>query len=356
MSDAPIPDDLLREIIALLPAKHAVQCKALSKGWFRTISDKKFVSQNYSNHAVHKKLVARSRHGSIYSVGDHNNRFVPSRIFPGRRFHKIGGTCDGLCLLADKWGDILILNPLMKNKSLVIPTSELDLPPHTGYIDYGIYKVEETGEYKVVVMSAWSIAVRRSPSFTHGVVLDVYSTKTNSWRRCPQNEFTSAPFIFHLASLVGSKVYFVSKTVVQGKRYERLISYDVERDSTQFVQTPHGLSNDRLRGAVIAGVDRKLCLLTGRGREQELWIVGIPRGGSDCWARIPLGDLRLGFRSQAIAMGRPNTVLFINDGGRLSIYDADDGSMALVVPIMPLNRVSEARFYSESMIDPTALP
>lgn len=356
MSDFPIPDDLLNAIIALLPAKHACQCKTLSKDWLKSISKRKFVDKNYSIHFPEKKLLALSRSGALFAINQVNNDFIPLRIFDNLRFNKLGGSCDGMFVLGDNKGDIIVLNPLICQKMLTIPPFELALPHIASHRDYSIYKDGANGVYKVAVMSAWCLASTMSAAYTPGITLDVYSTATKSWRRCSRHELTDTPYLFHLASLIGCEVFFVHTTVECSEEKSSLIVYDVEQESVGVVETPSTLRPEFLRQALISDLNGKLCLLTGNPRALQLWIEYNRRGGSSCWRLIELGDLCSSFWSRPISLMRPNLLLFLDDTGRLSIYDADDRSRVFVVPIAPESRIREAGFYSESLIDPIEIP
>ena len=185
------------DMFSRLPIKTILQFKSVCKSWSDIIKDLVFITKhvNLSNRSNSGYLAVTRCVGtfggkcliSLFSYETFREVFnvtIPSKKEHGRASFRIVGSCNGiLCLNISKIGDTnFLFNPV---------TSEFKEPPKPDYPVYKLSEVEillhiglgfgydrETNDYKLVRVC---YSKKMKESFYSGV--DVYSLRTNSWRR-----------------------------------------------------------------------------------------------------------------------------------------------------------------------------
>ena len=177
-----LPCELIHEILCLVPVKYLLRCRCVSKQWCLIIDSTEFVEKHF------KTSVERNRSG-IISIGggnlyladyeslrDDDAPSVARMDDPLSNALFVGSDNGVVCLCKDKGNVILLLNPSTR-KWRTLPSVPAEFPRcfvtskkylcGFGYVndDYKVVKVVECDR----------------PS--RGIMVIVYSFKTNSWTR-----------------------------------------------------------------------------------------------------------------------------------------------------------------------------
>lgn len=247
------------------------------------------------------------------------------------------------------------MNPLT-GKSIAIAQSPLALPPLLSYRECGFYKLDKPVEYKVVIMSAWSLTALREGGYSTGIFLDIYSSSTKSWCRRPCYNFMDCPLLFHLSSLLGNSVYFVKKSNSGISRSPALMAYDVDQDELSAIETPPSMSQFLSRSPMINFVDGKLCLLSGKGKRKSLWIRQSARANGFGWMKYEIFGVHSW--SNPISFLKPNLVLMLSDDGKLCTHNVDnkeEESSTQSSESIPSERFSYVAMYIGSIVNPSCI-
>ncbi|XP_058202946.1 F-box protein At5g07610-like [Rhododendron vialii] len=240
-------DDLLAEILLLLPLKLLIRFKFVSKHWLSLISHPVFAS-NYSTRNPSSPSISglyiytQFRLTSVSFRGNRN--LLPSLCFLEGLEGKYSPTtiqhsCNGLMLFDTRYlnpyGFILTLyivcNPTTQNYR-ILPIARLS--PRFSYLYRGAYLVfdpSKSPHYKVVVVSRYE-----EESFE----IDVYSSETRSWKNIDIDVYNLGSIdwkeIFFLRSFscsCGEAIYWLSYR-------SSLLKFDVHTEKMLTLPLPEG--------------------------------------------------------------------------------------------------------------------
>ncbi|XP_074336279.1 uncharacterized protein LOC141673433 [Apium graveolens] len=188
-----LPCDLIDEILCRLSVKYLLRCRCVSKEWCSLIDSDPFVKKHLrkSLECNAGGLLLNSGDGNFYLTegyeanvdsGDDDNGVAVEikdplkALISGAHFV---GAADGLvCVDKNTMNELLIFNPLTR-KSREIPSAPAEFPrslhiTETSVCGFGYDGVND--DYKVVKVADCTRQFR-------GIMVIVYSLKTNSWKR-----------------------------------------------------------------------------------------------------------------------------------------------------------------------------
>ncbi|XP_058198239.1 F-box/kelch-repeat protein At3g06240-like [Rhododendron vialii] len=180
-----IPQEILTDILSRLPVKSLCRFKCVSPSWNSLISDPYFAKTHLNRTKTQNIVISSSL--NLYSIDVHNaNPTATNLDFPTLEQHvankrvKGWSSCDGLLLVPyiDN-SNFLLLNPsTSERKELPALPFALD-PVGTSSYAYGVGYNSSTDDYNVVMLSCNHTGSVQSKIS----IVDVYSLKTNAWRR-----------------------------------------------------------------------------------------------------------------------------------------------------------------------------
>ncbi|GLT88605.1 hypothetical protein SLE2022_066220 [Rubroshorea leprosula] len=201
-----LPEDIVFDILPLLPVESLIRFKCVRKSWRDLISSPRFAVKHLRNpnrSSSDDRLLLIRRFGtkpgelenllSLFSFADDNKdtstvvKSLDFSICSGQSNLEISGYCDGVICLSDSRGYIALANPgLMQFR--VLPETCIPLPSSEG-IPYnacrsGFGYDPISGDYKVVRIWVWN------SNYSHIPRVEVYTLSTDSWR-----EIKSEPFL-----------------------------------------------------------------------------------------------------------------------------------------------------------------
>ncbi|KAI3909112.1 hypothetical protein MKX01_003970 [Papaver californicum] len=258
-----LPNEILSNILVRLPIKLVSRFRCVDKAWCKLLKNPNFLKIRHKRAMdmnVEFGLMVHN-HNYIYNLSfdsssstcyvKHQDKFYPDGI-------EIFGCCNGLVLLrhVDKYNSpiITLWNPATDEcRNLPYPTYESDQ-----YIEYGIgydYRIED---YKVVSITALDEE--------HSEV-QVYTLKTNSWRRienllyCVDDLINrSIPDMSRLP--VDGTIYWIADTesrTLPSEDCEVIIYFDIEREHFDEMPLPDLFNKSYVTNLCVFG--GSLCLL-----------------------------------------------------------------------------------------------
>ena len=196
-----LPEDVLMDVFARLPVKSLLQFKCVCKSWYAIIRDPIFITKhvNHQSALSNNGYLAITRRGGTFGgkclislVSYETYREILKITIPftkehGRAPFRIVGSCNGvLCLNVSKLGDtIFLFNPATSEfKKLPKPDrfdelnsyqlgDDIDVSIGLGFGDDA-----KSNDYKLVRIFSSKMVGGKVYS-----EVDVYSLRTNSWRR-----------------------------------------------------------------------------------------------------------------------------------------------------------------------------
>lgn len=192
-----LPQEIITDILSRLPVKSLFHFKCVSPSWKSLISDPYFANThlgrtktaNYSE----QKIVTISYCGNLNLVDYNDGNLTTKLEFPTVEQHdaekwvKVLSSCDGLLLVSRSDKSVFLLNPSTREckKLPICPFFQKSINEFTSN-PCGIGYDSSTDDYKVVIFSYRSYDYSVGSYITN---VDVYSLKTNAWRRIEDSQY-----------------------------------------------------------------------------------------------------------------------------------------------------------------------
>ncbi|XP_058198195.1 F-box/kelch-repeat protein At3g06240-like [Rhododendron vialii] len=196
-----IPQEILTDILSRLPVKSLCRFKCVSPSWNSLISNPYFAKTHLNRtntrnpQYLDQRNIVISSSLNLYSIdfGDANPT-ATELDFPTVEQHaadkqfKVWSSCDGLLLVSynDNFNFFLLNPSTRKCKKLPGPPFVLN-PVCTWWYAYGVGYDSSTDDYNVVMLSCNDIGSAQS----NISIVDVYSLKTNAWRRIQHTHYVA---------------------------------------------------------------------------------------------------------------------------------------------------------------------
>ncbi|XP_002532715.3 F-box protein CPR1 [Ricinus communis] len=349
-----IPDDIVSDVLLLLPVKALLRFRCLSKPLCSLIDSPDFIDHHLSHSLkTRSNLFLILRDWNLYTLDfDSLSSVSPAAadvlIHP---LQKGGGTeavgsCNGLLALRNSERDLALYNPATR-KYKRVPVSEIEPPDRnskTGYVFYGFGFDSVSEDYRLVRMATFVGEDDRCESFDYEYQVQVYSLKNDSWKRIKglpyYLRFLYKPF-FQVLHRRGYGVFACNALHWVMPHWPELgvnnsiIAFDIVNETFQQVPQPNW-SDNQLNFQVDAGVlEGRLCAMCNCGHECiDLWVME-EYGVKESW--IKLFSFRLSksmsnlmfLRPLCYSKDRENMLLEVNDH-KLVWYDWNKTSVRTV--------------------------
>ncbi|XP_058202731.1 F-box/kelch-repeat protein At3g06240-like [Rhododendron vialii] len=355
-----LPEEILTDILSRLPVKPLCRFKCVSPSWNSLISDPYFVKTHLNRtdtlknpkHPYQNKIiistcdnlysVRKSEKKNLYSVDLTNlNPTITKLDFPTTARHAaVRSSCDGLLLASNSDHSILfLLNPSTGERNK-LPTRPPVLDPvqmiHGSHSGLGYDS--STDDYKVVIFTRYKTEF--SPFFS---ILDVYSLKTNAWRRIK---------CLHYCPMGNNGGVFL-KGCIHGLcwRVGSIVAFYLSDEVFREVPTPASFRQGKICSYDVAVFGGCLCLV--KKGKTEVWMM-MEYGVRESWTEFTIHS---GFRmARLLCLLAEDEFLLSTYGERglnqLVVYNQQkDTARDMVVCDIP-PRFSFEGTYAESLISP----
>lgn len=284
---SPIPDDLVIDILLRLPVKHLLRCRCVSKPWCSLIDSTTFVNKN-----LLRNIECNPDSGIVFRASAYGNNFYladvdsscdvtaveindPLKTFlSGTLFV---GTCNGLvCLWKTDYeaaNDIYIWNPATRK------ATQLPKPPE--HVPFPIFLVgsavvgfgydHSNDDYKVVTSVDSQI---------WGIMVAVYSLKSNSWKRAETitNKYCITG---HFGVHANGSVYWLAS-----KDSYIIFAFDLGVERHKELPFPAGVDPTNEDEVVLTVVNGRLCLLYPYPDSHgDIWLMN-NNGVENSWSKL----------------------------------------------------------------------
>ncbi|KAK3025753.1 hypothetical protein RJ639_040445 [Escallonia herrerae] len=195
MASGIFPEEVVREILLMLPVNSLLRCKSVCKTWYTLITKPSFTTAHHNCNAALKGnrciLIKRFLKGSNKSVlsflsdeisGD--DHFPPTEItIPhSNHFLQMLGPCNGIVCLTDH-RDIILCNPSIRAFK-VVPAPSFNYPQglFSRTLGVGFGFDPHSNEYKVIRIAELHEDDESLGYSFHSVKVEICDMSTDSWR------------------------------------------------------------------------------------------------------------------------------------------------------------------------------
>ncbi|KAK3012401.1 hypothetical protein RJ639_007071 [Escallonia herrerae] len=196
MASGNLPEDVVTEILLMLPVKSLLRCKSVCKSWYTLIMKPSFTNSHLNcnaalkkNHCILIKRFLKESNKSVLSfIGDKNSgddQVPPTEItIPhSNHFLQMLGACNGIVCLTDH-NDIILCNPSIRDFK-VLPAPSFNYPQglFSMTLSVGFGFAPHSSEYKVIRIADLHEEDDDGASYVfHSVIAEIYDLSTDSWR------------------------------------------------------------------------------------------------------------------------------------------------------------------------------
>lgn len=341
MGTGQLPGDLMVEILGRLPVESIFRFKSVCRAWYALFQSHIFIqhqSRIAGSSAVTTNLLSliihtRSPEGNDkilsllldYSYGNPIIKILNPSFECDMDEIQVVGSINGLvCLsLCSNATNIVLWNPAIREHSQ-IPNPQLLLESEER-VSLGFACDQNTNSYKVIriLYSKHFTAVMRPAR------VEIYNTRTNSWRMMQVSGFPWLCFQKTCNTLVGGIPYWYAVELQEdGTIFRELMTwFDAEEESFRFHPLPcyHDLSGFRMRLGVMG--DHPVVIVYSIEMRQngrvEIWKLNKRNDGGQeelFWKKILTVETVLGLE-RVIGCWRNGEIIAENKDGALFIYD-----------------------------------
>ncbi|KAK3025705.1 hypothetical protein RJ639_041710 [Escallonia herrerae] len=188
-------EDVVTEILLMLPVKSLLRCKSVCKSWYTLITKPSFKTAHLKlnaslkrNHCILLKRFLQESNKSVLSFlsdeisGDDHVPPTEITIPHSNEFLQMLGPCNGLVCLTDHC-DIILCNPSIRDFK-VLPAPSFNYPKglfsSTMGVGFGFDPL--SSEYKVIRIAELHEDDESWGYRFHSVIVEIYNLNTKCWR------------------------------------------------------------------------------------------------------------------------------------------------------------------------------
>ncbi|XP_057433676.1 F-box/kelch-repeat protein At3g23880-like [Lotus japonicus] len=251
-----LPEDLIAEVLLLLPVRSLLRFKCVCKSWRSLISDPQFAKSHFDLAAAptHRRLLDTVNDDKIESfnldasVYDHSAMARLHLRIPHHLFFRTWGSCKGFILVHDFRDDVMIVWNPSTGTRLQFPCSHTW--DESQVIGYGIGYYESTNDYLIVQIGL---------GFLQGEqywlpALDVFSLRTKV-----------SCFIWGSSS---------SSSTEESREVKVILAFNLIDRSLAEIPVPHDTLDLESDYLTVMGGCPSLCCESGDGNQMgQIWIM-----------------------------------------------------------------------------------
>ncbi|XP_009630556.1 F-box/kelch-repeat protein At3g06240-like [Nicotiana tomentosiformis] len=355
---AKLPEEIIIDILSLLPAKFIGQYRCVSKQWCNLLSDPQFIKSHQTIHA-HKgeeKLIYVSWYRELQTItfnhNPQNGIDIISRTLNLQQLSNswvsVAGSCNGLVLVIKREEAKYLINPTTLEYHR-IPNFDLALPVPGSCSMYGFGYDTLSDDYKVVTLSYYDSFDENDPAITETFV-DIYSLRKGLWKR-----LESSPYDHPLSDrasgvLVNGVLHWLACKTSQ---YSFVIAaFHLSDEKFLEVAGPTGLgSNYSLCNLVV--LRGCLCIFTSIGKDMDtvtFWMMK-EYGVKESWTKFTITEPNLDRFMCTLLCSVTDDDVLLDVEEELVVYNMKENQRRdLMVDASPI--MYEARTFMDSLVSP----
>ncbi|KAK3001050.1 hypothetical protein RJ639_020459 [Escallonia herrerae] len=299
MASGNFPEDVVREILLMLPVKSLLRCKSACKSWYTLITKPSFKSAHFNSNATLKRshciLVKRvlPEHVpptesvlSFFNDKINGDDHVPPTeiIIPHfNHFLQMVGPCNGIVCLTDH-RDIFLCNPSIRDFK-VLPAPSFNYPHglFSRTLGVGFGFDTHSSEYKVIRIAELYEDDDGDYMF-HSVNVEIYDLSTDSWREI----YAIVPYVWYFPSselLFNGHFHWWADDEDHGG--ESMLSFHISTEIFQQIRLPDVCAFPDGNERAFLVLNESIALLLFNPSQQtylDLWLM-TEYGIADSWTK-----------------------------------------------------------------------
>ncbi|KAL7218724.1 hypothetical protein ACSBR2_011907 [Camellia fascicularis] len=336
MSDN-LPQEVVFDILARLPAKSLLQMRCVCKSWNSLINSPSFITshinQTLSNNSNELLLLRHHTDGKDqFTVHCNNNTFNECTTFDcpftnwAKYYLRVVGSCDGLVCLSSHDQTMILLNPSIK-RCLNLPTTRVTYKSHGSYmfiLGFGFDPL--TNDFNVVRL----VYFHKSFGYRLPAEVDVYMLNIGTWRTVNTvalsynlTQCVSHAFVNRVCHWIGFEA--MTKEI----RHYLILSFNISTEVFREIKLPDCVANAFRLIASVAVYEESICLF----HYDRDW--GYPSKNCDIWVMKEYGVVEFGTKlftidfviSKAVGFRKNGEFLAEDREGKLVTYDFKTGQI-----------------------------
>ncbi|CAI9117829.1 OLC1v1019314C1 [Oldenlandia corymbosa var. corymbosa] len=360
---ARLPQEIIVEVLLRLPVRSLSRFRCVSKPWRSLISSSKFMNSNLKKSNEHERddnysnrslllvsmvsLVINMHSCSLHSVIHDKSSVKLHEVEPPKRcFYPalyILGSCNGIFGILEGYHDTMLWNPTIKHLKK-LPNSDTNYRRYKIF-SYGFGYDELNDDYKVVEICCYArLGINRE------TIVNVYSLKSNSWRRIQDYEggmISGSPGVFFNGVL-----HWLTTHRDGLKRVWSILSLEIssETHGTRLMLPQSENGFDPMLG-VLKG---RLCVFCNYYQQKmDVWMMN-EYGNNESWSKFASIPYSLDIRGRILPLSVSKSgEILVRCGYSFMLYNKGDGSFSdTAVKMDDPTSLDEAVMYTESLVSP----
>ncbi|XP_074286845.1 F-box protein CPR1-like [Silene latifolia] len=333
-----IPQEILTNILARLPAKSIGRCRCVSKPWCHLLSEPHFIKAHLD---LTKEFMDNERITLISSVSNtlfstsithHSSAEITSlatelSFVVAPDFWTEGmPSCDGLILIGNDANKRLLVNSTT-NKTRELTVSPYALDPHGSFTMYGLGYDHVSDDYKVVTLSYYDTDNEYEPDCTE-MFVNVYSVRNGTWKQAESSPYDHA--VGHLVSgvFVGGFIHWLASRTSDYS--SAIVRFDLTEEKFSELPAPSSVDGENFvlnRLAVLGGC---LCMSPSNSqKETEIWVMK-EYGVEQSWSKLLVVDQKASEFRPLMLISDQREVVMVKDEEtvveKLVVYNLDSAT------------------------------
>ncbi|XP_059308567.1 F-box/kelch-repeat protein At3g06240-like [Lycium ferocissimum] len=313
-----LPQEIIIDILSLLPTKYIGQYRYVSKQWCNFLSDPQFIKFHLTIHAhkQEKKLIFISHSHALHTIMfNHNGTDVTSRKlnFQGlsHNWVRVVGSCNGLVLVVNEENIIFLINPTTL-KYHRIPNFDLAIPKLDSCSVYGLGYDLVSDDCKVVTLSRYRGRI-------DSTFVDVYSLRMGLWRRLESLPHYRAVRMRASGVLVNGPLRWLARKAPDFSYV--IVAFDLSTEKFLEVPTPTTLDNNNLLFNKLSALRGCLCMLYDTlENEIDIWMMREYRV-EESWTRFRVARMGIEYGLVPFCTISDDDIVLNVDREKLTVYN-----------------------------------
>ncbi|KAF3618191.1 putative isoleucine--tRNA ligase, mitochondrial-like [Capsicum annuum] len=314
-----LPQEIIIDILSLLPTKFIGQFRCVSKQWCNFLSDPKFINAhlNLHSHKQEKKLIfisdSQALHILTFNPQSGADSISRNLHFQGlsNNWVRLVGSCNGLVLVVNDENIKFLINPITL-KYHKIPTFDLAIPTSDSCSVYGLGYDFATDDFKVVTLSRYR---RRIDS----TFVDVYSLRMGVWRRLESLPHHRVVRMHASGVLVNGALHWLARKAPEFSY--AILAFDLSDEKFLEVPTPTTLDNDNLLFNKFLALRGCLCMLYDTLENKiYIWMMREYRV-EESWTKFRVGRMDLEHGLVPFCTISDDDIVVNVDRDKLTVYN-----------------------------------
>nr|XP_023928360.1 F-box/kelch-repeat protein At3g06240-like [Quercus suber]XP_023928361.1 F-box/kelch-repeat protein At3g06240-like [Quercus suber] len=349
-----LPNEVIAEILSRLPVKSLGQFRCVSKPWLSLLSDPHFIKMHLKQKLSHKlfmyfmfcskKFKIQSLDYEALVSGDDDEKSAGKNLqlpvaMGSLRGVRILGSCNGLLCLGIGDNDIIMWNPCIGEYKRLQEASGLG--------SYGFGYDCCNDDYKLVKV------IPRNGSDEIGV--DVFSLKTNSWKRVCYGGH-SFDLVDDVGTLLNGSVYWQAKREDTKETKFIIVSFDLVKEKFRELPKP---DSKFAEGPLLGVLGESLCACRSLfGKNVEVWAMK-EEGAEVSWIKFATVLLEMEPEyireySVPLCFAKNGEAIMLKGGLQLDAYNLKENGYRRIY-ISPIGQYEfDGTVYVESLVSPNA--